>query len=109
MLVDQDGATLAPRAIPFLRIYPDGRRVLQMIDRGEAMFLLACGFIARGGRYGVYVTDDGAVNLVALTKTRSGDEVAIASETVENNIALLSAVDRIVRKSINNENAAEDA
>lgn len=82
--------------IPFIRIYPSGERVLQAIDRGETLYLLACKFIAHGGRFGAYILADGSVDVVALMKGPDGDEVAVAKETSTNDARLLDAVDRIV-------------
>lgn len=102
-LLDAGGAPVqASYPIPFIRIFPFGERGLQQVDRGEALYALACRFIAGGGRYGIYIKDDGSVDLVALMKGPNGDETPIATETSSNDARLLEAVDRIVKASVAN-------
>lgn len=86
--------------IPFVRVYPDGLRSLQQIDRGEALYTLACKFISAGGRYGISIATDGTVDLVAVIKGPTGDDMLAAQEFAPNNSALLPAVDRLVKKSV---------
>ena len=64
-LLGPDGKPIqASYAIPFVRIFPNSMRGLQTIDRGEAMYALACRFIAGGGRYGISIEADGSVALL---------------------------------------------
>lgn len=85
--------------IPFVRIYPDGRRGLQTIDRGETLYTLACRFIAHGGRYGICINEDGTVDMVAVLN-QNGDDVLAAQEIAGNDGRLLDATDRLVRASV---------
>lgn len=100
-LLGPDGAPIqASYAIPFIRISPSGTRGLQTIDRGEAMYALACKFIASGGRYGIYIDVDGSVDLVAVVNGPNGDDMLAAQEISSNDAQLPAAVDRLVKASI---------
>lgn len=99
-LLGPDGAPIQSKwEIPFVRIYPDGTRGLQTIDRGETMYTLACKFIAAGGRYGICINEDGTVDMVAVM-ARNGDDVLAAQEIASNDAKLLEATDRLVKASV---------
>lgn len=89
----------ASYAIPFVRIFPSGTRGLQTIDRGEAMYTLACKFIAAGGRYGITINEDGNVDMVAVLN-QNGDDVLAAQEITSNDARILEAADRLVIESV---------
>jgi hypothetical protein len=100
-LLGPDGRPIqASYEIPFVRIFPSGTRGLQTIDRGEAMYALACRFIAAGGRFGIYIDTDGSVDMVALMKTAQGDDGVAAQEITTNDHRLSAAVDRLIRNAV---------
>lgn len=102
-LLGPDGNPIqASYAIPFVRIFPDGTRGLQTIDRGEGMYTLACQFIAAGGRYGISIEADGTVDLVAVIKQPNGEDGLAAQELSSNDARLPAAVDRLVKASVAN-------
>lgn len=102
-LLDASGTPIPPKQeIPFVRIYPNGLRGLQTIERDEATYKLACRFIAAGGRYGICIEADGTVDMVAVMKDASGEDGLAAQELANNGPELLAAVDRLVAASIAN-------
>ena len=99
-LLGPNGAPIqASYAIPFVRIYPDGKRGLQTIDRGEALYTLACKFIAGGGRLGICINEDGTVDMVGVLN-QNGDDVVAAQEIAQNDASLLQAVDKLVHAAV---------
>lgn len=99
-LLGPDGMPIQSKwEVPFVRIYPDGTRGLQTIDRGETIYTLACKFIAAGGRYGICINEDGSVDLVAVLG-RNGDDVLAAQEITSNDANLPEATDRLVKASV---------
>lgn len=99
-LVGPDGMPVRSKwEIPFVRIYPDGTRGLQTIDRGKAIYTLACKFIAQGGRYGICINEDGTVDMVAVV-SKDGDDALAAQEIAHNGVELLAATDRLVKASV---------
>lgn len=99
-LLGPDGQPVQSKyEIPFVRIYPDGTRGLQTIDRGETIYTLACKFISVGGRYGICVNEDGTVDMVAVM-IHNGAEVLAAQEIASNDAGLLEATDKLVKASV---------
>src|SRR5512139_3356597 len=93
-------------SIPFIRAFPNGRQQVQTIRRPIGIHLLACQFLTRGGRYLIAAHGDGTVELVAATAGQ-GELCKLAEERVENGPALIDAVDRLVRASVERLNALD--
>ncbi len=83
--------------IPFIRVFPNGRNGLTEISRSAEIEKIAARFIDAGGRYLIMVEADGAVKLAAAVMLPDGEPDEAAAE---NGPALLDAVDRLVRKSV---------
>lgn len=112
-LVDPSGQPIASKtstAIPFIRYMPNPAvpKSLQEIDRGAKVYAQAIQFIARGGRYACRITPEGDAELVAGFPVKGGAEgemVMVAQERVANGPAILPAVDRLVKASVQNMDA----
>lgn len=92
------GSTL----IPFIRVLPNGRKVMHPVERSVATGVLARQFLRNRGRYMITINDDLTVHLVAvLLPTLKGEEPDLCAEaTCYNDPGLLQAVDLLVRDSV---------
>lgn len=89
-----------PRGIPFIRVFPDESLKVQTIERPAQIDVLACSFMARGGRYLIAILSDDEVRMAAVVPGVDGEPIEVAAEVSHNGIGLPLAVDRLVRDSV---------
>lgn len=85
--------------IPFIRTFPNGRRVLSTIDR-PGVAAIANVFVHAGGRYEVAVDEEGLVRLRAILVAPDGEEIECAYDSCTNTRVLPHKVDELVRDSV---------
>lgn len=85
--------------IPFIYVHADGACVKQ-IERPIDIQVLADSFINRGGRYLITLFEDDVVQLQAVVKGHDGEPFTLNSQAAPNGVMLPSAVDRLVRESV---------
>lgn len=102
------------RAFPPTPAFPRGERKLQQIKRSHEVYMLACRFLAHGGRY-LMAEIEGEVHLVAAIAPAGQvvnidtDIIMLAEEKVPNGPGLPEAVDRLVRASLVELDKAQEA
>lgn len=89
-----------PKGIPFLRVFPDYTVRMQMIERPAEIDVLACAFLAAGGRYMIAIISDNEVRLTAVVEGIGDDVHEIHSEVSPNGVMLPLAVDRLIKESV---------
>lgn len=89
--------------IPFVRHFPNGRRVMTTIDRPRPIRDLASVFIHAGGRYRITISPDNIVHLQAILKhstDRDAEEVECAVDECTNDASLPHHIDALVEDSV---------
>ena len=84
--------------IPFIHLYPNGRRSLSEIERPEPIEDVARKCIAHGVEYYVGILPSGQAKVQAVRIDETGEREGDA-EVCDNGPALLEAVDRVILTS----------
>lgn len=82
--------------MPFVRMMPNGRRVLNEIARSPKIEALAQRFVAHDGRFLIEILKDSTVSLIAIIDV-DGKATDVARETCANGPELPKAVDRLIK------------
>ena len=85
-------------SLPFVRQFPDGKRVLSDVTCLPQVEMLGREFIAAGGRYVCEILLNGQARIAACVQI-DGDQEDVEVEVCENGPPLAAAVDRLVRAS----------
>ena len=101
MSVDLSKYAWDGRKVPFIRVFPDGKKVLSEVMRSKEITVMAHHFIAMGGRFMISkVMDrdrDVEVELIAATYDNMKQPIELAREVSDDGPELMRAVDRLVR------------
>lgn len=84
--------------IPFIRVLPGLRSVLQLIETSQETAIQARRFLRQGGRYKITIKDDATVEMVAVVPVEN--DKLYAQATCHNDPGLPQAVEYLVADSI---------